>query len=158
MATPASAIPRALVGQPSGKANAKPSAATASPNAAINLPHEAQKPIGWVAAAPSDLSFVLIGSGLKPALRIASSATRRACSSAAMANSRSPKLNCKPRMPATPSSARRISDSSDAQSMFAIRNRCGSTAVALDAIGPPTAGDVAQPLPQPQAVSTCWRW
>ena len=71
IAQTASAMPKNLAGRASTNTNAKISAAVASTNAQINLPHEDQKLIAVdVFAFPSPLT-TSIGSGLNPALRIA---------------------------------------------------------------------------------------
>lgn len=122
MAASASPISKTMKPRPSSARKETDSAPTASTSAATRRARPALfQPAGSMArAAPG--AGAATGSGLKPALRIAARASASAAASAVIAIVRSPSRKRSAPMPATGSSARRISDSSTAQSMVGMRN------------------------------------
>ena len=74
-------------------------------------------------ASPDPPVVSAIGCGSKPLLRMAASACSMAGGGASRASVRCPRLKLSERMPAMPCSARRISDSSTAQSIVATLKR-----------------------------------
>ena len=122
MAPKAMPMPRALIQVVAGKAYAIASAANAKPSAARSFPHMSKNVAGAVGVTEGVLASSSMGSGLKPAFRIACSASGSAAWLAEMVSRRAPRSNRRASIPGMLSTARRISDSSEAQSMLEIRN------------------------------------
>ncbi|MCY1543669.1 hypothetical protein D9M68_794960 [compost metagenome] len=156
MAASASPISAAMNPAPSGARKETASAAMASTSAAMSRTRPLLMPAMPAGAATGCAPSAGLpaasfnGSGLKPALRMASSAPGKAPSSAVMAIVRSPSRKRSPRTPATGSSARRISDSSTAQSIVGMRK--SKAPLGMSAAATATAGEPQAGLPQ-QAVS-----
>ncbi|MNU54025.1 hypothetical protein D3C71_430730 [compost metagenome] len=149
MAASASPISAAMKPTPSSARKDTVSAAMASTSAATRRARPVDMPAKRAGSAfcPADDAT---GSGLKPAWRMASSAAGSAPSSVVRASVRSLRRKRRAFTPATGSRARRISDSSTAQSMVGMRNRTapfGRSAGSVDAEVLPHTG-----LPQ-QAVA-----
>ena len=126
MAPSASTISAAMKPLPSNPMKEIDSAATASTSAATRRTRPTLMPAicaGAAAACVPDAGppAAFSGSGLKPALRMAASASGNAPSSVVMAMVRSPRRKRSALTPATGSRARRMSDSSTAQSMVGMR-------------------------------------
>ena len=147
MAASARPISTAVNAMPSGARKEIVSAAIASSSApASRASSGVMKPT--VRALPGDAAATASsGSGLKPALRMASSASGNAAPSAVIAIVRSPSRKRSPLMPRTGSSARRISDSSTAQSMVGMRKSkdpFGMSAVSAGASAAPPQAELPQ--------------
>ena len=121
MASAAAPRPSARQGSVSGPKKPMASAPIAQASASSSRGNSRRTGAGAAAAAPGGSSGK--GCGSKPARRIAASAGGSAARSASMASVRAASWNCRPRMPAMPATAARISDSSAAQSIDAMRKR-----------------------------------